>query len=155
MYIRIIMTRKFGKHLHTEQLFRHYGVYINSAQRDLHHWRSNRQPLYAEAETLPLGHRFMSHITNYAELTSCDDNARPLDLMCLEGTYSLQRTRSPSGLRLPKSVLWIHITSTSWAGNGIILCLNGGIRCYILELSCSVCRMSAFAGFSSHDNSNI
>ena len=37
--------------------------------------------------------------------------------MCFEGTCSLQRTRSPLGLRLPKSVLWIHITVTSWAGN--------------------------------------
>ena len=26
---------------------------ISSAHRNLHHWRSNQQPQYAEAETLP------------------------------------------------------------------------------------------------------
>ena len=39
------------------------------AHRDLHHWRLNPQPQYAETETLPLGHRFMPHISE-AELTS-------------------------------------------------------------------------------------
>ena len=29
---------------------------ISSAHRDLHHWKSNQQPQYAEAETLPPGH---------------------------------------------------------------------------------------------------
>ena len=42
---------------------------ISRAHCDLHHWRSNQQPQYAEAETLPLGHRFMPHISD-AELTS-------------------------------------------------------------------------------------
>ena len=78
-----------------------------------HHRRLNQQPQYAEAETLPLGHRFMQHISD-AKLTSHGDNARPLNLMCLEGANSLQRTRPPPGLRLPKPVLWIHITLTSW-----------------------------------------
>ena len=36
---------------------------ISSADCDLHHWRSKQQPQYAEAETLPLGHRFMRHIS--------------------------------------------------------------------------------------------
>ena len=94
---------------------------ISSAHRDLHKWRSKQQPKYAEAETLPLGHRFRPYISD-TEYTSHGDNARPLDLMCLEGTYSLQRTRSPPGLRLPKSVLWIHITFSSWAGGGRVLC---------------------------------
>ena len=61
---------------------------ISSAHRNLHNWRSNRQPQYTETTTLPLGHRFMSHISD-AELTSNGDNARPLDLMCIEGKYIL------------------------------------------------------------------
>ena len=91
------------------------------------------EPTTTVAETLPLSHRFMSHISD-AELTSHGDNAWPLDLMCREGTYSLQRIRPPPGLRLPKSVLWIHITLTSWEGNRIILNLKGGIN-VILEVS--------------------
>ena len=42
---------------------------ISSAHRDLHHLGSNQQPQCAEAETLPLGHRFMPHISD-DELTS-------------------------------------------------------------------------------------
>ena len=42
------MTRKSGTHC------------------DLHYWRSNQQPQYAEAETLPLGHWYISD----TELTS-------------------------------------------------------------------------------------
>ena len=50
-------------------------------------------------------------------------NARSLNLMCLEGTCSLQRTRSPPGLRLPKSVLWIHKALTSWLVNlAVLMC---------------------------------
>ena len=96
------MTRRPGKHLHVT-----YGTavstilgLISSAYRDLHHWRSNQQPQNAEAETLPRGHRFVTHKSD-AKLTGYSDNAQPLDLMCLEGTYSLP----PPGLRLPKSVL--------------------------------------------------
>ena len=68
--LEITMTRKSGKHLHTEHwtaVSTLLGL-ISSTHRDLHHWRSNQQPRYAEAETLPLGHRFMPHITD-AELT--------------------------------------------------------------------------------------
>ena len=101
---------------------------ISSAYRDLHHWRSNQQPQNAEAETLPLGHQFISHISN-AELTSHGDNVRPLNLMCLEGTYSLQRTLPPPELRLPKSVLWIHITLTSLYGT---VC-DPGFHCWMHE----------------------
>ena len=43
-------------------------------------------------KTLPLGHRIMLDKSD-AELTNDRDNARPLDLMCLEGTYSLQTTQ--------------------------------------------------------------
>ena len=42
---------------------------ISSAYHDLHHWRSNQQPQNAIAETLPLGHRSISHISD-AKLTS-------------------------------------------------------------------------------------
>ena len=42
---------------------------ISSAYCDLHHWRSNQQPQNAEAETLPLGHQSISHISN-AKLSS-------------------------------------------------------------------------------------
>ena len=110
VYIWTIMTRKSSKHPHTT-----YGTavstllgLISSAYCDLHCWRSNQQPQNAEAETLPRGHRSLSCIID-AELTSHGDNARPLSLMCLEGMYFLQRPRSPPGLRLPKSVLWIPI----------------------------------------------
>ena len=65
------MTRKSGKHQHAT-----YGTVvltllglISSAHRDLNPCRSNQQPHYAEAETLPLGNRFISHISD-AELTS-------------------------------------------------------------------------------------
>ena len=104
---------------------------INSAYRDLHHWRSNQQPQNAEAETLLLGHRFISHISD-AELTSHSDNVRPFNLIYLEGTYSLQRTRPTPGLRLHKSVLWIHIKLTSWAENRTIF--NQLILSYINNL---------------------
>ena len=59
---------------------------ISSAYRDLHHWRSNQQPQNAEAETLQLGHWSMPHISD-AKLTSHGENARPLNLMCLEGMF--------------------------------------------------------------------
>ena len=92
----------------TEQLFRPYWVSaalytIISATGD----RTNNHSI--QKPKLPLGHRFMSYISD-AELTSHGDNARPLDLMCLEGTYSLQRTQPPPELRLPKSELWVLIT---------------------------------------------
>ena len=63
------MTRKFGKHLHVtyRTLNSCFGLIGSSsavAYRDLHHWRSNQQPQNAEAETLPLGHRSISHISN-------------------------------------------------------------------------------------------
>ena len=106
------MTRKSGKNVrHTEPCSAVSTLLclISSAHRNLHHWRSNQQSQQAKAETLPLGHRLMSRISN-AELTSHGENARQLDLTCLEGTYSLQRTRPPSGLRLPKSELWILTT---------------------------------------------
>ena len=54
---------------------------ISSAHRNLHHWRSNQQPQYAEAETLPQGHRFMPHIRE-AELTSDGKLRDHFDLMC-------------------------------------------------------------------------
>ena len=87
------MTRKSGKHLHAT-----YGTQ-NSAYRDLHHWRSNEQSQDAEVETLHLGHRSKPY-TSDPKLTSYGGNARPLNLMCLEGTFfkydvTLQRTRSP------------------------------------------------------------
>ena len=69
--IEITMIRKSGTHLHTEHwtaVSTLFGL-ISSAHRDLHHWRSNQQPQYAEAETLPLGHWFMPRI-NDTELTS-------------------------------------------------------------------------------------
>ena len=40
---------------------------ISCAYRDLHHWRSNQQPQYAEAESVSLGHQFMPFISD-AEL---------------------------------------------------------------------------------------
>ena len=106
---------------------------ISSAHHDLHHWRSNQQSPKADAETLPLGHRFISYVSD-AELITHGDNARRLNLMCLEGTYSLQRTRSTPGLRLLQSVLWIHITLTSWTGTILYLYLNRRID-VIFELS--------------------
>ena len=87
IYLRIIMTRKSGKHLHVT-----YGTavstllgLISSAHLDLRHWRSNQQPHYAEAKTLSLGHQFMPHISD-AELTSHGELCENFDLMCLEGT---------------------------------------------------------------------
>ena len=76
-------------------------VLMGSAYRNLQHWRSTQQPQNTEAETLPRDQRFISHICD-VELNSHGDNARPLSLICLEGTYSLQRTHP--GLRLPKLV---------------------------------------------------
>ena len=70
----ITMTRKSGKHLHAK----HWTAVsillglISRAHRDLHHRRSNQQPHYEEAETLPQGHRFMPHISD-AELTMNHD----------------------------------------------------------------------------------
>ena len=98
------MARKSGKHLHAG----HWAAVstllglISSAYRNLHQWKSNQQPQYTDAETLTVGRRFMSHISD-AELNSDGDNARPLDLMCLDGTYPLQRTRPLTGLRLLKT----------------------------------------------------
>ena len=51
----------------------------------------------------------MPHISD-AKLTSHGKNARPHDHMYLERTFfTIQRTRPPLGLRLPKSVLFIRI----------------------------------------------
>ena len=67
--LEITLTRKSCKHSeHWTAVSTILGL-ISSAHRDLHHWRSNQQPQYAEDETLPLGHRFMPHISD-TELTS-------------------------------------------------------------------------------------
>ena len=68
---------------------------ISSAHNDPHHWRSNQQPQYAEAETPPMGHRFMPPISD-AELTS-HGKLRDHLAYCVFfiDTYSLQRTRPP------------------------------------------------------------
>ena len=65
------MTWKSGKHLHTEHWTAALTLLgsISSAHHDLHHWRSNQQPHYAEAETLPLGH-WLPLLISEAELTS-------------------------------------------------------------------------------------
>ena len=52
------MTKKSGKHLHAtyealNNCFDLLGLIISCAHRDLHHWRSNQQPQYEEAETGP------------------------------------------------------------------------------------------------------
>ena len=41
---------------------------ISSAYHDFHHWRLNQQAQNAEAETLPLGHRFISHISGPVQI---------------------------------------------------------------------------------------
>ena len=76
------MTRKSGKHQRVT-----YGT-LNGCFDLMGSYQlwSIQQPQYAEAETLPLGHRLMSDISD-AELPSHGDNAQPLDLMCFEGTY--------------------------------------------------------------------
>ena len=65
------MTRELGEHRHATHwtAFSNFLGLISSAHRDLHHWRLNQQPQFAEAETLPLGHWFKPHISD-AELTS-------------------------------------------------------------------------------------
>ena len=102
------MTRKSGKRLRVT-----YGT-LNSCF-DLigsHQQCTPQSPLVEIEPTTTVGRSRKSttgspvHVSHKrAELTSHGDNARPLDLMCLEGTYSLQRTRPPPGLRLPKSEL--------------------------------------------------
>ena len=70
--LEITMTRKSGKHLrHSEHwtAISTLSGLSSSAHRDLHLWKSNQQPQYSEAESQPLGHRFMPH-TSDAELTS-------------------------------------------------------------------------------------
>ena len=37
---------------------------ISSTHHYLHHWRSNQKPQQVETETLPVGHRFKSHISD-------------------------------------------------------------------------------------------
>ena len=58
---------------------------ISSAHHDLHDWRSNQQPQYAEGEPQPLGRRLMPHISD-TELSSHGELRDHFDLMCLEGT---------------------------------------------------------------------
>ena len=80
------MIRKSGKPLHANHwtaVSTLLGL-ISSAHRDLHHWRSNQQPQYAETETLPLGHRFMPHISE-AELARHGKLRHHFDLICLKG----------------------------------------------------------------------
>ena len=58
------MTKKSCKHLYAKYctaVSTSLGI-ISSAHRNLHVWRSNQQPQHTEAETLPLGHRFILHI---------------------------------------------------------------------------------------------
>ena len=69
--LEIIMTRKSGEHLYAEHwtaVSTSLGL-ISRAHRDFHHWRSNQQSQYAEAEPLPPDHWFMPHISD-AVLTS-------------------------------------------------------------------------------------
>ena len=91
------MARKSGKHLRVT-----YGTavstllgFISSVHRNLHHWWSNQQLQYAEAETLPLGHQFMSRISD-AELTSHSDNVRPLVCIPYRGQGHFQGYVFPS-----------------------------------------------------------
>ena len=63
---------------------------ISSAHCDLYHWRSNQQPQYAEAETLPLGHRFMPQISD-VELTSDGKLRDHFDFLFIESI--LQRIK--------------------------------------------------------------
>ena len=69
--LEITMTRKSDKHLHAKYrtAVSTLSGFISSTHRDLHHWRSNQQPQYAKAETLPMGHGLMPHISD-AKLTS-------------------------------------------------------------------------------------
>ena len=86
IYLRITITRKSGKHLHTKlwTAVSTLSGLISSALRDLHYWRSNQQPQYQEAEILPLGHWFMPHIID-GESTSHRELRDHFDLMCLKG----------------------------------------------------------------------
>ena len=125
------MTRKSGKHPRVT-----YGAavstlldIISSAHRNFHHWRSNQQPQNAEAETLPLGHRFIPRISD-AELTSHGDNMRPLDLMCLEeDTATSRATSSQVGVMRPHNI-------TSQAKIFIILYIIIYIYIYIYVCVC-------------------
>ena len=100
IYLRNTLTRKSGNHLHAKHwtAVSTFSGLISNAHRDLHHWRSNQQPQYAKANTLPLGHWFKTHISN-AELTS--ELRDHFDLICLEGTYSLKRIGHPRGYVFP------------------------------------------------------
>ena len=63
------MSRKSGKHNELWTAISNLIGHISSAHRDVHHWRLNQQPQYAEPENIPLGQRFMLHISD-AELTT-------------------------------------------------------------------------------------
>ena len=69
---------------------------ISSAHGDLHHWRTNQQPQYAEAETQPLGHRFVLHISE-AELKSHSELRDHFDLY-LDIYISLMNTVEKLGI---------------------------------------------------------
>ena len=77
---------------------------ISSVYSDLHHWRSNQRPQIAEPK-----------FYNWANSSFCTQVtpnqlviviARPINLnvSCKLHPYSLQRTRSPPGPRLPKRI---------------------------------------------------
>ena len=117
------MTRKSGKHLRAI-----YGSLNSCFDLIRSHQQCKPWSLaleidptttgYRGRKNLHLGHRSKPHLID-AKLTSHGGNARPLNLMCLEGTFfkydvTLQRTRSPLRPLLPKLALCNRINLTSY-----------------------------------------
>ena len=116
--IGITMIKKSGKHLCATYRTLNSCFDIIRSHLQCITWST---PMEIEPTTLHLGQRSKPHASN-AKLTSHGGNARPLNLMCLEGTFfkydvTLQRTRSPLRPRLPKLALCNCINLTSWARN--------------------------------------
>ena len=131
---------------------------ITSVHRDLHHWRSNQQPQYAEGETLPLGHRFLPHISD-AELTShCELSDQRSKWSCnsqwLVNSVSLTcgLNRWPSGRVSVSAYCGCWFDLQWWRSRCTMLMRPNKIE---TAVQCSVCRMKVFAGFSCHGNSKI
>ena len=122
---------------------------INIAHRDLHHWRSNQQAQYAEAETLPLDHRFMPHISD-VELTShLVKWSRNLPWLVNSTSLICGMNRWPSGRVSASAYCACWLDLQWWRSRCAMLMRPNKVE---TAVQCSLCRMKAFTGFSCHGN---
>ena len=95
------------------QLFRPYQVSLAVLYHDLPHWGSNQWPQNAEPKLYNRAICLRRTQVTPNKLFMVFTRPINLKVSCKLHPYSLQRTRSPPGLRLPRKI-GIAITMTNW-----------------------------------------